>query len=209
MTERRQASAAALGLRVHSGWAALVGLSGPVEAPAVLERRRIEIADPGIDGSVQPYHAAEEMTVAKAEAYLGRCSAAAERLARAALGDVVERLGANGQPVVACGLLLASGRPLPALDAVLKSHALIHTADGEHFRTALVHAAEACGLSVSTVKEKDVLVRAAKTIGIQSPRLERLVAEMGKPLGPPWRQDEKLATLVAWVALAEGPPPAR
>jgi len=25
---------------------------------------------------------------------------------------------------------------------------------------------------------------------------------MGRALGPPWRQDEKLATLAAWLALA-------
>src|SRR5262249_59428941 len=95
--------------------------------------------------------------------------------------------------VAACGLLLASGRPLPALPAILKSHALIHTADGEHFRAALTHAAGGCGLPVLAVKEKDVLAHAAKALGIPPARLERLVAEMGKPPGPPSPQDEKLA----------------
>ena len=198
-------TAAAIGLRSHSGWAALVALSGAVESPAVLDRRRIEIADRRIDGSLQPYHAAEEMGLPKAEAYLARCTAAADRLAQAALADAVEGATGKGHEVVACGLLLASGRPLPALAAILKSHALIHTADGEHFRAALAHAAEGCGLPVLAVKEKDVLARAAKALGMPSARLERVVAEMGKPLGPPWRQDEKLATLAAWVALVEAP----
>jgi hypothetical protein len=31
--------------------------------------------------------------------------------------------------------------------------------------------------------------------------LERRVQEMGKPLGPPWTQDQKYAALVAWMAL--------
>jgi hypothetical protein len=26
---------------------------------------------------------------------------------------------------------------------------------------------------------------------------------MGRSLGPPWRQDEKLATLAAWLVLAQ------
>jgi hypothetical protein len=146
------------------------------------------------------------MGLPKAEAYLARCTAAADRLAEAALADAVERARGKGHAVAACGLLLASGRPLPALDAILKSHALIHTADGEHFRAALAHAAEGCGLRVVAVKERDVLARGAKALGMPSARLERVVAEMGKPLGPPWRQDEKLATLAAWVALAEAPP---
>jgi hypothetical protein len=196
-------SAAAIGLRSHSGWAALVSLAGPVDSPVVLERCRIDIADRRIHGALQPYHAAEEMGLPKAEAYLVRCTAAADGLARTALSDAVSRAGRSGHPVAACGLLLASGRPLPALDAILRSHALIHTADGEHFRAVLVHAAEGCGLRVVAVKERDVLARGAKALGIPSARLERLVADMGKPLGPPWRQDEKLATLAAWVALAE------
>ena len=39
---------AALGLRAHSGWAALVAVAGTRGAPAVIDRRRIELADPTI-----------------------------------------------------------------------------------------------------------------------------------------------------------------
>jgi hypothetical protein len=34
----------------------------------------------------------------------------------------------------------------------------------------------------------------------QQPRAD---GALGKSLGPPWRQDEKLASMVAWIALAE------
>jgi hypothetical protein len=66
----------ALGFRVHSGWAALVALAaGSREdpSPRVAARFRIEIADPSIDGSKQPYHAAEPMPLAQAARYLARC----------------------------------------------------------------------------------------------------------------------------------------
>src|SRR5947209_4124817 len=36
---------AVLGLRAHSGWAALVALAGPADAPQVVDRRRIEMAE--------------------------------------------------------------------------------------------------------------------------------------------------------------------
>jgi hypothetical protein len=173
----------------------------------VVERRRIDIADPAIPGSVQPYHAAEGLAVARAEEYLGRCTSAARHLARGALGDVVHALGDRDHEVVACGLLLASGRPLPVLDSILHSHALIHTADGEHFRGALIHAAESCGLPVLAVKERELFERGAEVLGIPGVRLRWLAREMGRPLGPPWRQDEKLASLVAWLALAQTPAP--
>ena len=34
--------------------------------------------------------------------------------------------------------------------------------------------------------------------------LQQLIDGLGKSLGPPWRQDEKLASMAAWIALAEG-----
>ena len=33
--------------------------------------------------------------------------------------------------------------------------------------------------------------------------LQQRIGELGRSLGPPWRQDEKLASLAAWIALAE------
>jgi hypothetical protein len=53
------------------------------------------------------------------------------------------------------------------------------------------------------VRERDVLARAAEATGRTASELQRRVAEMGRALGPPWRQDEKLATLVAWTVLAQ------
>ena len=102
-----------------------------------------------------------------------------------------------------CALLLASGRPLPGnLHAILASHAFIHAAEGEMYRDVLVRASEHLSLRVTGVRERDVLARAAEATGRTASELQRRVAEMGRALGPPWRQDEKLATLVAWVALA-------
>jgi hypothetical protein len=196
-----KADFSALGLRAHSGWAALVAVAGTPSAIEVVARRRIEIADPAIPGSKQPYHEAEELTVEKAARLLDRCERGAERLARQAFGEVLEELAKLGHEPRACGLLMASGRPLPPLAAILASHALIHTADGEHFREALARASEHSGLPVVRVREKEVLDRAATALGVTPAALQRRVQEMGRAIGPPWTQDQKLATLVAWIAL--------
>jgi hypothetical protein len=118
------------------------------------------------------------------------------------LGQAIEALANQGYQVAAAGLLLAAGRSLPDLPTVLTSHALIHTAEGEMFRDVLVRASEACALPVTGVRERDLLARAAEATGLPAPDLQRRVGEMGRALGPPWRQDEKLATLVAWLVLA-------
>ena len=60
-------STATLGLRAHSGWAAVVALAGPASAPRVLARQRLEFADPKLAYSKQPYHAAAELSLAEAE----------------------------------------------------------------------------------------------------------------------------------------------
>src|SRR5205085_5000274 len=70
---------AAIGLRPHSGWAALVVLAGDGGSPEVVDRRRIEIADPTIAGSRQPYHAAEALRLDRAEHLLARLAEAARR----------------------------------------------------------------------------------------------------------------------------------
>jgi hypothetical protein len=197
---------AAFGWRVHSGWAALIAVAGPLAAPAVLERRRIELADRTTPGGTQPFHAARLLPLEEARRLVGRSLEGATRLASVALAAAAGELRRKGIEVIACGLIQSSARPLPELAAVLASHALVHTAEGELFRDALAAAAAAQGLPVLRVKERDLLHRCAARVAAATGAaggVERRLAEMGRALGPPWRQDEKLATVAAWLALAE------
>ena len=198
MTPRRPP--AALGLRAHSGWAALVAVGGGAASPQVLDRRRIEMAD-GPEAK-QPYHAAEELPLAKAQALLDRCLREAQERAAADLGAALADLRADGYDVVGAVVLTASGRPLPGLESVLASHALIHTADGEHFRDALAFAGKQHHVPVARIREKDLVAQAAKTLGRSAAVLQASVTAWGKPLGPPWTQDQKLSALAAWLGLA-------
>ncbi len=196
---------AAIGFRAHSGWAALVAVGGTMKAPEVIARRRLEIADQGIRGSKQPFHAAEPLEFADAEAFLGRCEESTKRLAREAVRAAIDGLRDMRCEAACCGIILGSGRTLPVLKAVLASHALIHTAEGEFFRNALVEASEHCGLAVVGVKERELFEQAAQRLHLPEGEIERRIQEMGKPLGAPWTQDQKYAALVAWMALSESP----
>jgi hypothetical protein len=197
---------AALGFRAHSGWAVLVAVSGrpgSSPAPAILLRERIEMADPKIAGSVQPYHHVREQPLAQARKFLERCTTAGRQLAvhavQAAL-DVVQR---QGYQVAACGLLLSSARPLPELKSVLASHPLLHTAEGELFRELLAYAGSQCGLAVTRTKERELFEHSTARFGLTQTEIRRMLAELGRDLPPPWRQDEKFAALAGWLALAE------
>jgi hypothetical protein len=88
---------------------------------------------------------------------------------------------------------------------VLASHALIHTADGELFREAILHASARCGLTEFVIKEKGLLDGAGKAFRLEPAEILRRITELGRPLGAPWSQDEKLSTLAAWLALVSKP----
>jgi hypothetical protein len=193
---------AALGFRAHSGWTALVALSVSKGSPLVLARERAHLVEVFTYEFRQPYHTAKKMPHPGARAFISRARAEARRLAYRAIQGLQGSLQKQGYELSCCGLLLASGRPLPGLEKILASHALIHTADGELFREALLHASARCGLPVLSVRERELLERAGQALRLRPADLTRRVTALGRPLGAPWSQDEKFATLAGWLALA-------
>lgn len=192
---------AAIGLRIHSGWGTLVAVSngGVLE---VVERRHIIIADPGISGSKQPYHYAENLEVKKAEEYIARCSTVSGQLASRAIREVLSQLKKHKYRVQGSAILMGSERPLPSLEKILASHALIHTAEGGFFRMLVRKACEDAGLTVTPLRERELEERAKKTFGEKVNQIKERISSLGKRLGPPWTQDEKLATLSAALIMA-------
>jgi hypothetical protein len=179
----------------------LVALGGSAAAPIVVDRRRLTLCDGSFPR--QPYHAAENLSAAKAQALVERSLATAHRLAREALAAALQDRRAAGQEVAGAGLLLASGRPLPDdLSAILASHPLIHTAEGVMYREVLRTGCERAGVAVLGLREREVEATASKRLKLGADALRVRVAALGKPLGPPWSQDEKLASLAAWLVLA-------
>jgi len=193
---------AAIGFRVHSGWAAAVAVCVEKGSPAVLARQRVHLVETFTYEFRQPYHTAEKMLDGQAREFISRMQAEARRLAYSAIRELASRTQEQGLQLTRCGLLLASGRPLPTLEKILASHALIHTADGELFREALLHASGRCGLHDFRIKEKELLDHSGQVLHLKGDDLMGRVTELGRPFGSPWSQDEKFATLAAWLALA-------
>jgi hypothetical protein len=192
---------AAIGFRAHSGWTALVALSVSKGVLSVLARQRVHLVESFTYKFRQPYHTAKRMAPDEGRAFVARAQSEARRLAYRAIRELQDNLQAQGYRLTRTGLVLASGRPLPRLPQILASHALIHTADGELFRGALLHAGARCGLGSATVREKELLSEASRVLRLKPDDLTRRIADLGRELGPPWSQDEKFASLVAWMAL--------
>jgi hypothetical protein len=208
MTGRRKsaarkpaASPAALGFRSHTGWAVMVAMTGPPSSPRVAYRCRIELGGPGVPRFV--YHAAQEAGLAKAPRIVRLAQTTAGRAATQAMREAIAKLEADGLMVVAGGVLTGSMRVPKALDAILASHPLLHAAEGELFREALVTGCKAGGIRLRDVPERELWTRAEQRLGLKRAVLQRRLVEFGGAAGRPWAQDQKLAALTAWLALKD------
>ncbi|HEY6006231.1 MAG TPA: hypothetical protein VIV57_25350 [Anaeromyxobacter sp.] len=194
---------AALGLSVHTGWAALVAIAA--ESPTsvrVLDRRRLEMM-PGKDPASPRfvYHAARELRRDVAERLIRESAELSTARAKAAIAAAVEALASGEHEVVASGLLVGTALPTTSLDAILANHSLVHSAEGELFRGAVRGACAALGIPVTEVRSKDLQARAARALGIPIPKISQQLAGIGKAAGRPWAKDQKDSCLAAWIAL--------
>jgi hypothetical protein len=192
---------AALGFAPHSGWAAAVCVAEVDGRPVVLARERVVLADPDDPDSKQPYHAVEGWTVPEAAKQLEAWSATAEGFARQAVGHIVEEAAARGHTIFGLGILDSAGRKDVPLASILASHALIHSADGDHYRAAIAAAAGRCGLPAHRVRAGELEAKAAEATGTGVESLRLALKEMGRAVGPPWGADQKSAALLAWLVL--------
>jgi hypothetical protein len=192
---------AAIGIRPHSGWGAVVVVAGHPGAIEVVVRRKIVVTAPDKKGASQPYHFAQGQNLADAERYLAGCAAASERLAWEALRAAIEEARASGRVVGGCAILLAAGRALPELPKILASHPLIHTAEGEFFRQSFRSAGERLKLQVAGIRERDLDERAREQFGGEADSVKREIAGLGSSVGPPWTSDQKNACLAALLVL--------
>jgi hypothetical protein len=162
----------------------LVVLAAPIESPMIVERQRIEIADPKKAGSKQPYHA-EGLSLQDAETLVNACAERSLQLATAAVEAAIRNAKQKGYQVSTSGILAGSGKAVPALDKILASHPLLHTAEGELFRNVITRACVKHHLPVVALKEQELMSRAQEELGISGELIQQQLQRMGKAIGAP------------------------
>ena len=192
----------ALGLKAHSGWAALVviGISG--NELQVIERRRIELVEErDSHWAKQPYHTAEGLDPKRARAIVKRGTEAAYRIAQREMRAAVRRLREREHEIVACAVLVPSPMPEWSVAEILAVHFRMHKAEGVLFPDALARAAQSCGLRLIAIPEKLLSEHAEKALETPLNGITKQVTTLGKTVGPPWGKDQKNAATAAMVAL--------
>ena len=192
----RGAQAAVVGVADHSGWADLVTVArGPDGAPVLVDRRRCELVGPGVVR--QPYHAATRLDAEAAEALVDEVTAAAVAGARDALAALAAAV-APDHWVAAVTLRTTGGRPLPdTVTEVLASHAAMHAAEGELYRTAWAASAQAMGVAVARHRRPRKGAGPARP----DPATAAAVEALGHAAGRPWRAEHREAAIAALAAL--------
>ncbi len=195
---------AALGFKLHTGWSAVVAVAGTPGKFEVLLRRRVELLPPDESVPRFVYHQAAELPIVQAAELVRRAEAAAQQMARAAVKDVLDHLHSLGVTVKAAGISSGS-KPVPKnLADVLRSHPMIHTAEGALFQQAIVGACEECGLAVISLREREIWINAAAACGLKEAALRGQVDSLRESVGAPWGADQKAASAFAVLALTRG-----
>ena len=175
----------AAGIYDHAGWAVVVCVAGD----AVVDRRRIELIEPGLP--CLPHHGpGQRLPLDEAVALVERVRGSAGSRARNAL---------DALPPGVRAIAIRKRPDLPPTTAEqITSYWAQTRADTVMYRDALADAAKRRGWSVYEYETKRVLADAAGVLEIDdiSGRLD----EIGKALGRPWTQDHRLATAAAIVA---------
>jgi hypothetical protein len=146
-------------------------------------RRRVELLDNSVPRFV--YHSAAEMPLADAQNLIQQAQAIAFANAHQAIADAIGKVDAS-----TCGVAVGSAKIPSDLSTILRSHALIHAAEGVLFQNSVIAAAKQHGLAVTATREKGLWAAL-------DPALQKRIEALRSEFGPPWTVDHKIATAVA------------
>lgn len=187
----------ALGFRVKSGFAIAVALSGTVSVPTVLARRIVQLSDPDVEATRQPYH--DGFGTAQEDAReIARLTRMVRRAAKASVGGLLSDSSLEGKRCCGAGLVVGS---VIDPNTVGNPHIRAHANEGRLFRTALAEALEEQHVRCTVFVEKALDEESRKAVGRSGGQIKKAIAALGAALGGPWRAEEKAAATAAWMIL--------
>jgi hypothetical protein len=188
---------AALGFRVKSGWAAAVLLTGPAHSPQLCDVRRIELSDPRFPETRQPYHAAMgklETDTSK----INRRVRVVRSIAQKSIAILVAGYRQHGCRISRAALVVGS-----QIDpgSIANPHIRAHAFEGQLFRSVLEEALQGYRIRTEVLIERDAYAQGATKLKESNEDVRRMIQNFGLAAQGPWRAEQKLAALAAWLAL--------
>jgi hypothetical protein len=179
-----------VGIADHLGWAVAVTASADHE---VVDRRRIELVEPGITAAPIHYES-KRLDVAATVALVAKVRASVVRATSAALDELANALPA---PVVSISLRTWPSN-FPDDIAVQRRTPYEARADAIMYRQVLSELAHARGWEVRFYNAKEVLDHA---VSILAERADEVLQGPRESLGPPWTKDHRIALAATMVGV--------
>jgi hypothetical protein len=178
-----------LGIADHFGWAVAVTASDDHQ---VVDRRRIELVEPGLTAAPIHYESAR-LDVVATTALVAEVRASVVRATTAAFDEIAAALPA---PVVSISLR-ALPADFPDDIAVQRQSPYEARADAVMYRRVLVELAQARDWDVHFYDARKV---EGLAVGILGERADEVLHGPRKTLGPPWAKDHRTALAATIVA---------
>jgi hypothetical protein len=191
---------AALGFRVKSGWAAVVLLTDTAHSLQLSDVSRIELCDPRLPETQQPYHAA----MGKLETdptKLNQRERVVRSISQQSLARLLKDYRQKGFRIMRAALVVGSQiDPANIANPHIRAHAL----EGRLFRSALAETLQDHEIRAEVLLERDAYPSVAARLKQSSDNVKRAIQDLGRSApakGRPWRAEQKLAALAALFAL--------
>lgn len=188
-----------VGLRAQKGGAVVVGVVLDDDQPRIVLSSFLSTGADRL--SLEPYRVARDLPLAEAAAAVAEGRGRQEQLAGAGLRMTIERLGRK--PALAALLVNRAGwvTDLLSYSLAFAEHAAV--ADNLAVREALRSACRQAAIEVVDCDEKSLPDVAAQVLDLSPAEIAARLKGLGAH--KPWRKEQKLACLAAWLALAAPP----
>jgi hypothetical protein len=198
--EMIKAQTAGLGFRVKSGWAAVVVLTDTADSLQLSDVSRIDLCDPRLPETRQPYHAA----MGKLETdstKVNQRERVVRRVSHQALTTLLKGYRQNGFRIMRAAIVVGSQiDPANIANPHIRAHAL----EGRLFRSVVTEILQDHEIRTEVLLERDAYPSVAARLKQSSDDVKRVIQDLGRSVpakGPPWRAEQKLAALAALFAL--------
>jgi hypothetical protein len=195
----------ALGFRAAKGGSTVVGVALEKREPRIVLSTHLATAAEGDRLSLEPYHVAFEIAQnagAEAAAAVVEGRKRQDKLAAKNLNALTRQLEKTGhKPVIAALLVNRAGWITDLLQYSLGAPEHPPVAEGLAVRDALRFAFRKAELEIAEMDEKLLPETASKALDLSPVSIDSRIAALGATAGKPWRKEQKLACLAAWLAI--------
>ena len=197
MNPNSKSKDASVGFYVRSGYAIAVIIAGESKSPHVVSRSVVEMHDHQAPETKQPYHARMGTLENDTSKISWRKKIIGEVTVKSIKGLLKSSVDV-GYTIRNAALVIGS-KTDPA--SIANDHIRAHALEGQLFRTVLQKTLDSHTVPVTIILKRDLFALAQKKLGRSEEKLKQTLTSLGITMGKPWRTDEKIAVLAAWLNL--------